>query len=375
MLFKSVQLIILYLLLLITSSCIVQFIPRTNEDDEILVVEGLITDQPRTYTVRLSKSLPLWKSQYPQALKGAKVWISDDLGKTFNLKETKFGTYITDSVTFRGVVGRTYMLNITTSNAVSDINYKSAPVEMKPVPPIDSIYYEKKTYDQWPQTVEGCQINLDTHDPAKNCKFFRWEYSETWEFHLPYNVTNKVCWISNNSDEIFIKNTSLLGEDRIAHYPLCTITNPIDRLCIKYSILVKQYSLNEDEYCYWESLHNMSEKVGGLYDMIPANIPSNIYCVESPGEKVLGYFSVSAATTKRLFIKDTFKGVNTSYYNCISDTIFGTSPIPNLNSSVWLIVDHSNLDPPKRYITNKIGCADCRARGSAIEPSFWKEGK
>ena len=373
---KTIRPIILFLFLIITNSCIVQFVPKTSEQEEFLVVEGIITDQPGIYTIKLSKSTALWKTQYPQALKGCKVWISDDLSKTYNLKEAKtIGTYVTDSAGFRGKVGRKYTLNITTSADLGNQNYKSSSVEMKPVPLIDSIYYEKMTFKQWPQPVEGCQIYLDTHDPANNCKFFRWEYSETWEFHLPFNVTNRVCWISNNSDGIIIKNTSVLGEDRIAKFPLYAITNPTDRLCVNYSVQVKQMSLNEDEYNYWESLHNMTQQVGGLYDIIPATIPSNIYSIENPEEKVLGYFSVSAESLKRIFIKDSFQGVNGQYYNCITDTIEGTAPIPDLNSSVWLIIDHSNLDPPKRYITRNIGCADCRARGTTIKPSFWKDGK
>jgi hypothetical protein len=78
------------------------------------------------------------------------------------------------------------------------------------------------------------------------------------------------------------------------------ISNLTDRLRVGYSILVDQYSLNEDEYLYWEKLQSITEQVGGLYDIIPSPVPSNVYCVDDPNEKVLGYFSVSANTSKRL---------------------------------------------------------------------------
>jgi len=45
---KSIQKIKLISLLLLLSSCVTQFIPKVNEDKELLVVEGLITDQPDT---------------------------------------------------------------------------------------------------------------------------------------------------------------------------------------------------------------------------------------------------------------------------------------------------------------------------------------
>jgi hypothetical protein len=174
---------------------------------------------------------------------------------------------------------------------------------------------------------------------------------------------------------INIKNTSVLDQDKIEQFPLLFISNQTDRLELKYSLLVNQYSLNEDEYLYWEKLQNMSEQVGGLYDMIPSGVPSNVYCVDNPNEKVMGYFSVSANSSKRIFIKDRFAGIIDPYTNatCIADTVFGGGNIPNLNVGAWVII--TNFMPPYRVITRTKGCADCTVRGTTIEPDFWKEGK
>jgi len=245
-------------------------------------------------------------------------------------------------------------------------------MEMKAVPPIDSIWYEKKIYVTFPWTVEGCQIYVNTHDISKTSNFYRWNYSETWEFNLPFEVKNKRCWISGSSNEIFIKNASILNEGRVIGFPLNSIKDPIDKLSVKYSILVRQYSLNEDEYIYWESLKNTLEQMGSLYDIVPAIIPNNIYCLENPIEKTLGYFSVSAVSSKRAFIKDHFSSYNLKYVDCISDSIVGTDPIP---PGTWVIVDHSNLTPPVRYITSHKACADCTTRGTNIKPSFWDDDK
>jgi Domain of unknown function (DUF4249) len=374
---ENIGLIIIFFCLLLFDSCVTQFVPNINEDKTLLVVEGKITDQPRTNIIKLSKSAPLGPNNYSKPLKGCKVSISDYMGQIVNLKETKDGTYITDSTKFRGVPGRQYTLHITGETALGGLHYESSPVEMKPVPPIDSLYYEKKVYASGPQSVEGCQIYLDTHDPADNCKFFRWEFSETWEFHLPYAVPNRVCWITDNSDQIFIKNTAILDEARVSKYLINSITDPIDRLSVKYSILVNQYSLNEDEYHYWQSIQNISDQVGGLYDIIPFTIPSNVYCVENPDEKVLGYFSVSAMSSKRLFIKDNFAGYNNMYDRCLNNPIPTNRPdtLHGINTDSWIIIDNSTLVPPVVYITFEHGCADCRARGSNIKPSFWNDGK
>lgn len=368
----SILLIFLFSFMFVFKSCIVPYFPETTENEELLIVEGLITDQHETNIIKLHKSVPLWKIANQKPLTGCQVWISDDLGTIDSLKEISIGTYITDSATFQGKAGKKYTLHVNTPVANGGLNYESIPVEMKSVPQIDSIWYEKKIYITFPRPIEGCQIYVNTHNPANESNFYKWNYSETWEFHLPFEVENKVCWISGNSNEIFIKNASILNEGRVIGFPLNSIHDPIDKLSVKYSILVRQYSLNEDEYLYWERLKNTLEQMGGLYDIVPAIIPNNVYCIENPNEKTLGYFSVSAVTTKRAFIKDHFSAYNFKYVDCISDSIIGTGPVPG---GAWVIIDHSNLSPPVRYITRTKDCADCTSRGTNIKPSFWDDDK
>jgi len=381
---KSIKLIILFSIYLLINSCITQFIPETDEYQELLVVEGLITDQYGINSIKLSKSLPLWeKRNTVKPLKGCTVKITDDQGHTYMVPETKTsGTYQTNPATFKGVVGRKYTLHVSSNNALpTHYSYESLPMEMKPVPPIDSVYYEKKTIKESYDGIssdEGCQIYLNTHDPANQSKFYRWEYSETWKFKLPYDVTNNVCWISNNSNVINIKSTLDLTQDRIYRYPLTFISNKTDRLNEKYSILVNQYSLNEDEYVYWEKRQKITENVGSLYDITPAALPSNIYCIENPNETVLGYFSVSAISSKRIFIKDHFSGLIDRYIDCNHDTIFQGERNTYPAGSWWVIIDY--IDPlyPRlsyKVITLDKGCADCTVRGTNTAPDFWIEGK
>lgn len=367
---KHINRIIILSIITLVFSCITPFIPVTDEVKELLVVEGLITDQPGINTIKISKSLPLGKKNAATPVKGCSVSISDNLNKNYSLKETVAGTYVTDAATFRGVIGRKYTLHIR-----SNLNYDSSPMEMRPVPPIDSVYYEKtmiREADLYHPAVEGCQLYLNTHDPANSCRYYRWEYSETWEFHLPYSVPNRTCWLSGNSDRIKIKNTSALETDKVARYPVSFISNQTDRLDVKYSILVNQYSLSEEEFLYWEKLQTIVEQTGGLYDITPAAIGSNISCIDDPKIKVLGYFSVSAQSSKRIFIRENFLGRTNQYSYCPSDTITGNANIPNLNLTVWVIEEYYDLSGNRfRVITNTKGCADCTTRGTNIKPLFW----
>jgi len=244
--------------------------------------------------------------------------------------------------------------------------------ELVPVPPIDSIYYEKiivKT-NELGHPVEGCDIFLDTHDPSGTARFFRWNFTETWIFRLPYDVPNRICWRSVPSDRILLANTNYLSASEINRFPVIRIpTETDDRLSDKYSIMVNQYSLNEEEYRYWEKIQKMSEQSGGLYDITPMTVEGNMRRLEDPEKKVLGYFSVSSVSSRRFFIEDTFKGFKNIYRSCPTDTFPILHAIPFLGQTCWVIIRDQDLGI--KIITDQLRCADCTTRGTTIKPDFW----
>jgi hypothetical protein len=362
------------------TGCITPFIPETEESQSLIVIEGMITDQPEVNTIKISKSTPLGIKPKTTALGKCTVWITDDLNRRFNLKESKTGIYVTDPLTFRGVIGRKYSLHVNTNTSyINGYMFESYPMEMKPVPQIDSIYYEKVIIPQPISAAfkpEGCMIYLDTHDENGNCRFYRWDYTETWEVRIPYSLAlNRVCWITEVSNDINVKSTRGMSADLVRKFPLRLVSNVTDRLKVKYSMLLNQYSLNEREYAYWEKLKSMTQDVGSLYDVTPASIPNNLFCIQDPSVEALGFFSVSAKKSKRIFIKDQFFGQPDIYSknNCVSDTIDGVqTKMEGLNYTVWILEINYGPDPPPYTVTtNSKGCADCTVRGTNVKPDFW----
>lgn len=380
------------------SGCVTEYLPELREREIIITVEGIITDLPETDTIRIYRSLPLWTKEPRQPIRHCDVWITDDMGNSDTLREVTIGTYVTDPSVFRGMPGRTYTLHFNTLESDGWHRYESIPMKMNQVPDIDSIYYEKEPVLVSNFIIDGCRIYLDTHDPKDSSRYFRWEYVETWEFSIPYDVSNKTCWASTSSDRIMIKNTSMLEKNSVSRNPLVWIADPVEKLLRKYSILVKQYSLNEDEFHFWEKLQNSVSQTGGLYDIVPGTVTGNIYSLDNRYEKVAGYFSVSAVKSKRLFIKDKFINHNQMYSNCVVDSAFYVYFPPPTDAYWWIRYDYSipspyielidqdqwgltwwplnefpYATPPKRMITNKRWCADCTSKGSVIRPDFWDE--
>jgi len=369
---SSKNLIRIIIALSLAAGCTSQFFPDFDENQDLLVVDGMITDQNSVNRIKLSRSTPVGKPLVRKRVGGAIVTITDENGIVQNLREFPAGTYSTDSLKFRGRVGGRYALGV----KINNVNYETDLIEMKPVPPVDSLYYEKvviNASDDINDVDEGCKIYLDSRDPSGKCLFFRWDYTETWEYHIPYPVTNRICWVYGQSEEVLVKNTSLYSQARVTKYPVLFISNNTDKLKVKYSILVNQYSLNEQEFDFWEKVENISENVGNLYDITPVAIAGNIRCTTNPDEKVHGYFRVSAVSQKRLFIKEEFLGQQTFYSYCATDTIYGSLPDEGLNKTYWVIEDNANEIPAWWVVTEYRECADCTTEGTKVKPPFWDD--
>jgi hypothetical protein len=102
-------------------------------------------------------------------------------------------------------------------------------------------------------------------------------------------------------------------------------------------------------------------------------------CIENPDERVLGYFSVSAKSSVRIYIKDYFSGLVDPYsdFICIYQTLPSDYPygLQGLGVDLWvLLIQQTTLTTPGFTVLTKIhACADCTVRGSEIRPDFWTD--
>ena len=367
---------ILLLLASLAASCVTQFVPEISGEEYAIVIEGQVTDRNEVYEVRISWSQPLNFNSPLPPIGNFTVTVADDAGNEFPFINAGGGLYLSDSLHFNSVAGRKYRLLVEGNGHTYESDY----MELIPVPQIDSLdavfEYNESYYPG--QLTPGYQVKVNTYDPTGDCRFFRWDFTETWEFRLPWNhptILNRICWKSANSTAITIKSTSVLAESRITGQPVTFITGETDRLTAKYSILVRQYSLNEEEFIYWENIRKVSFDAGGLYDVVPSSIPSNIYCLDDPAVKVLGFFSVSGVAEKRLFLENYNLRFPDFYQSCPFDTILVSQWDPTVHKDVYILKEWSDVPPlPVYYIlSRKIECVDCTMNGTNIMPDFWND--
>ncbi len=403
--------ILLVLLLPFVSRCISPYTPELGTYKPLLVVEGLITDENRPYAIRLSYSMQKNDSTIP-GISDATVYITDDQGNTAHFSNSGRGIYRTDSLEITGSAGHAYQLHIELSDGRI---YNSNACTLFPVPDIDSVYFAKdqQLSNDQTQLKDGVSVFLDSRPGSGGQYFLRWDYEDTWKFKVPdpvkyvYINSNQIlkipteevkeyCWKSGSPSELLIRAMSGNASGRIVKQPIKFIVpDESDRLSVRYSIIVNQYSLSEEEYNYWNDLKKLNDVGSDIFGSQPFEVLGNIKNVSDPSEKVLGYFQVSAVSKKRIYIDygDIYSyNLPGFHYDCTS---FLMRPGPgdlNMNTGFPYTWDQYYSYISKNYPYNFVrpvyfnlqdsiiylvftmpACSDCELSGSFTKPSFWTD--
>ncbi len=372
-------------LLLLIGSCIYPFDPPSEDYENLLVVEAFLTDSDDAFEVVLSRSIPI-DTGYNLPEENALISISDDLGGIYDLYEENPGRYMSFP-DFTAQTGRIYRLHIQTTDGQQ---YESDSVFLLETPPIDSVFfrYEERVATEGEKNNKGLQIYVTTHDSKNSTWFYRWDYKETWEFRSKYRslhiwedemVKDREdliyrCWKNYISSNVLVATSNTLNEDIISEFPLVYVSNSSDRLMLKYSILVKQYALNEESYNYWKELEKINENLGTFFDPQPSTIKGNISNINDENDIVLGYFDGSSVQEKRIFIsKGEYPSIVTpNYYAHCTDTIVSYFQIRSLLNEGYMLVGEVGTNTGGvAYQLSYESCIDCTLFGTNIEPDFW----
>lgn len=357
-----------------------------------LVVEGAINTGTDSTVIHLSRTVPLSSKAATTPELGAIVTIISDGGASYPCVETGKGYY------------KAAGLNVTSGNFGLKINtndgkvYQSDMVSAKNSPPIDSVYYRIKN--------NGVQIYADTHDPANNTHYYRWDFNETYEYHSAFQaivylsttpvdtvllrpLSNQVyiCWQSDTSTNILLNSSAKLAKDIIENNPVAFIPSTSEKIESRYSILVKQYALTTDAYNYFQQLKQNTEQLGSIFDPQPSELTGNIHCVSNPSEPVLGYVTAGTPSEQRIFIDNSslpaWLAVS-PYASCKMDTDLFEEPVGKtlvnyVQQYIYTGIDMPiyPIQPPLSpiilgYAASSPFCVDCTIHGGTnIQPGFW----
>jgi len=359
-----------------------------------LVVEGVIDPGSDSTKFQLSHTVNLSSDTTIAPVVGATVTIQGNDNSSYPLTGNNAGVYSAPPLNLN--TSKQYRIDIKTSDGKE---YQSDYVPVKTTPAIDSVSTVIES--------NGLQVNVNTHDPANNTRYYRWDYTETWEFHAKYfsdyesngdtviyrQPADQIyfCYSNDNSTNILLGSSAKLTQDVISTAPITFVPSTSEKVETEYSILVRQYALTSDAYNFWTNLKKNTEQLGSIFDALPSQINGNIHCITDPNEPVIGYISASTIATKRIFVNNSslpFSWVATYPYSCELDTFLLSKKVDgqyvnqenqafNWNKGAakgeWvpisaivnfgLLIGHTGTDE---------ACGNCSIRGSLIKPSFWQ---
>lgn len=330
--FNSMLKRLIYIILLLPLACIEPYKIEVPEGEQLLTVEGIITNGPGPHVISITRS-----ATYGSIFEGlirpvtqATVAIRDNEGKLTLLTESlnSRGAYSTP-LGFQAEIGKSYTLLIETQEGKI---YSSTPERIESVPNLEKLSVRTLTIDQegGGNPRSGIQLIAEVNDPADQNNFYYWRNgpsvyiletrpdlftprpSDTNPSRDPQpKACCAVCYkeeISNNQSLFLAIDDNFNG--LTTQIPVAFIEDDGLRFVNKFRIDIKQLGISQEAYRFLRLVKQQAEISGSIFDPPPATIRGNMISLDNPDEVVLGYFIAAGESVKRIYVdKDdlTFK--------------------------------------------------------------------
>lgn len=377
-------------LLIMIAGCVERYYPEDSDVNRgTLVINAHLTDQPGKQVIEISRSADLTYPSF-EPVSGSYVEVIREDGELRGFSEFKPGYYEADLDLSFLQIGASYMVHVSTPNGKE---YESVFDMLRPVPEIDSLYYEVEhnSYASEEDSISGIRFYLDFTYDNEEYDYIRWDLTETYEFQnpdmdgyildvdfslkpLPDTSNYRICYITKELSTIHSMSLSYLDFGIYIKKPFTFVPNiqMEQKLHHKYSLLVKQYSLGPEAFHYWNELKKTSQEQGFLFDRQPAMLKSNIHNVNDESEIVLGFFSMAGVVEKRAFAVEP-EGLNLSAYKYYCYPVSKGPMGPLMKEDLPLYFARAWMDGEPSFAEVNKHCVDCRAykNSTHIMPDFW----
>lgn len=263
---------------------------KTETGPSQLVVDGWITNQPGTQTITLTWSSPYFDTSPIKPVLGAKVTVTDNLGKVYTFTDSEgtgkytWGKLATDTL---GRIDGKYTLKVEHEQEVY-----TAKNEIKRVPKVDSIAYTNETLPIKPDKDKGQKTGFIV-------EFYARDFVGTGDTYWIKEVINGKTNV-DKAEKISIAYDAAFGAG--APSDGLIFIQPLRR-SITYDSLyqagnrvgVELHSITNEAFYFLQQVVEQSTN-GGIFATPIANIKSNVTNADPNGRKALGYFGASAVS-------------------------------------------------------------------------------
>jgi hypothetical protein len=367
-------------------TCIRPYIPEIEAGEESkYVISGCLNSLAGEQSIYISVTSPIGSPEYIP-LSYCTASIADNNGNIINLQESEPGKYSAWIGQDYLQPGTAYRLRVETpSGDIITSDYDTMP----PGPPIDSVYFivEDHPTSSPSSDIRGLQFYVDLDATGYSSRYYRWEVNETWEYRAAHVKENYydgsfhaisppdsslwVCWSHVLIHDIFTISTASLAQNSYYRYPLHFIDGSSARLSVLYSILLRQYSMSERAYNYWERLRVNSNEQGGLYEKQPVAVEGNVMNESPGGKQALGLFYAATVSEKRVFITKP-EELELGFFNFCNEESLGHFGWAEYGPKEYPVYYYFPQPGGGGVLILSTECVDCTLQGGTTEkPDFW----
>jgi hypothetical protein len=326
---------------LVLSACVDKIDFIVPEPEVQTVIEGMISDGPGPYEVKITRGLDLNANESSVSpVEHARVTLYDDEDHSEDLAEITPGVYRTGGI-IQGKLGHTYHIVAETQEGTI---FQSEPDILNPPGEIENIQYEfeartvVKNYGE--VVADVFNIYVDSYAGTSQENFVRWRFKGTYkvtthpELHetsvppyTPYKdppscsgyiitpgpvgsggvleqvgeCTCCTCWINEFEKVPQLSDAELVTDNKLRHIKIAEV--PINNFTFheKYMVEVEQMSLSRKAFEFFKLIRQQKEGASNIFQPPSGEIIGNITSTNS-NNPAIGMFWAGAIKKKYIFI-------------------------------------------------------------------------
>ncbi len=303
-----------------------------------IIIEGMISDDPGPYTVKVSRSMDLdTDTLVINYVQHATIKLFDDNGNVETLKEVESGTYQTAGL-IQGQIGHSYYIQIQT---LEGRIYESEPDRINPGGEVENIRYEfegrtvKTAYGQLPADVFN--VYIDAHAVTGDNNYARWRYtgrhklvtnpeertvwSEGFRLKAPPPCSGYVvgpgtgggnlvrvgectcctCWISQNESAPVLSDRQFASGNEFRNIKVGEVPVDNNTFAYRYMVQVDQFSLSKNAFEFFNLVRAQKEKASSIFQPPFGELKGNVKGVNND-QPVVGIFWATSVRHKVIFL-------------------------------------------------------------------------
>jgi Domain of unknown function (DUF4249) len=278
------------------TSCLDRIDIPLRQETQKLVVEGLITNDPKFVSLKISQTTSFGTSNSVEPFKGAYVEVRSSTSEVtvFRSVPDDIGFYRPNDPQWAGKIGVSYSIFIALPDGRTFQSIAQKMSMAVPITSLDAIFREDAS--------PGIQTSVSFKDPVETENYYRWTASG---FHIRLStgvptggtICCNRCWVLKQETSVNLFSDLLINGNLVKKYPV--FRSPFYAIG-NHFIEVQQYTISKDAYLFWSRYKDQQQRTGSIFDPLPASLTGNVVNTTNLKDVALGFFEVSAVSHKRL---------------------------------------------------------------------------